>query len=95
MKDLILNSEGELDIKDGDLVVGTSDDQHKQHLLMFQKGALKENPATGVGLATYLESEDTTGLLREIRNQFEGDGMTVEKVGIDVNALLSIRAEYK
>jgi hypothetical protein len=88
MKDFLLDTEsGDLATKDGDLAVGTSDQQHQRLLLLTQKGSWKEFPATGVGAASFLEAEDPAAFLREVRSQFTGDGMTVSAIGFDNNKL--------
>lgn len=94
MKDLKLDQDGDLMIKDDDLALVVSDEQHKEHLLTTEKGAIKQFPGTGVGLFTYLEAEDVAGLLREIAIQFSADGMKVNKVSVQDTKLIH-NAEYK
>jgi len=95
MKDILLETEtGELACTDGDFLVGISDNQHKHLLLKLNKGALKEFPTSCVGAANYIEAEDPAGFLREIRNEYKNDGMEVQKLGFDVNGILSIDADY-
>jgi hypothetical protein len=94
MKDLKLDQDGDLVIKDNDLALVVSDEQHKEHLLTTEKGAIKQFPGIGVGLFTYLEAEDVAGLLREIAIQFSADGMKVKKVSVQDTKLIH-NAEYK
>ena len=94
MKDLILGEDGDLLSSHNDLYVGKSDEQHKHLLLTVQKGAIKQFPGTGVGIATYLESDDVGGLLREIAIQWTADGMTINKLTI-IDTQLIYDAEYK
>jgi hypothetical protein len=94
MKDLLLDIERDIDIASDDLVIGLSDEQHREHLLLFEKGALKENLGTGVGLATFIEAEDEAGLLREVAVQFSADGMKVKSVSLE-NNLLKTNAPYQ
>lgn len=95
MNDFLLNPEtGDLLIKDGDLVVGESDDQNKRLLLVCEKGSFKEFPATCVGASTFLESEDPAAFLREVRNQFQADGMTVNRVAFGDDGHLKVDASY-
>lgn len=96
MEDVLLDIEtADLQTSGGDLVTGYADEQHQAHLLVFQKGALKEAPEVGVGLESYLMGDDVDGMLREVRFQFEKDGMTVDAVVFD-NLLndLSYDAKY-
>ena len=86
MTDVLLDLlTADVKIANGDFVVGFSDEQHQAHLLVFQKGALKDAPDVGVGLETYLMGDDVDGLLREVRFQFEKDGMQVATVNYDEN----------
>jgi hypothetical protein len=77
----------------GNLKIGNSDQQHQALLLLLDKGSLKENPDTGVGTFKYLEAEDPGTFLREVRMQFAGDGMQINKLVFDNNQLL-IDAPY-
>lgn len=94
MKDILLNSDFDLDVADGDLVVGESTTQHQQLLLLTNKGDWKENPLIGVGASGFLKDEDESGLLQEIRIQFEKDGMEVNNISIE-SGEIKIDAQYK
>lgn len=94
MKDLKLDQSGDLMIKENDLAIVVSDEQHKEHILTTEKGAIKQYPGIGVGLFTFLEAEDVAGLLREISIQFSADGMMVNKISMQDTQLIH-HAEYK
>lgn len=68
---------------DGDLMAGECADQNKLLLLLSEPGEWKEFPSTGVGIHSYMLSEDLAGLRREVRVQFEGDGMKVNEVNVE------------
>ena len=93
MKDILLDEDFDLLIKDGDLVIGDSDEQHKNLLLLCSKGDFKENPDVGVGIESYLESEDPAALIREIKQQYSADGMRVNEIKIELGKL-KIDAAY-
>ena len=93
MNDFLIDSTGDLLIQDGDLVIGFSDDQQQEILLVADKGSFKENPQVGVGLQSYLESEDSADLLAEIRRQFTADGMVIDSLK-DSNGQFPINAHY-
>lgn len=96
MKDILLDQNADLAILNGDFVVARSNEQHQEHLLVFQKGALKDLPQVGVGLENYLMDDDIDGMLREIRHQFEKDGMAVQAVAFDeLTNGLTYDADYK
>lgn len=80
MTDILLDTAtGDLLMINGRLQRGSSDEQHQQLLLVFEKGALKQRPDTGVGLATYLMSNDVEGMLQMVRQEFVKDGMQVQQ----------------
>lgn len=95
MNDFLLDTNGDMLTKNGDFVVGNSEQQQQGLLLMLPKAAIKEYPDATVGLLNYLESEDSAGLLREVRTRFAQDGMQVKKVGFEANGKLEIDAPYK
>lgn len=96
MKDLLLNDAGDLQITGAGLVIGISDQQHQEHLLIGQKGSVKQFPDTCVGIENYINTSDTTDMLREIRYQYEQDGMVVNTISYDEQqGKLTHDAEYK
>lgn len=80
MTDILLGTDGDLKIENGDLVIGYSDTQHQKLLLTSFKGQWKEKPTIGVGAAGFLKDEDVQGLAAEIKQEFERDGMRVNKI---------------
>lgn len=93
MQDLLIGENFEMQIANGDLVTGISDQQHQQLLLLCNKGSFKENPASCVGLMNFLEAEDPAEMIREIKLQFSADGMDVKKAEI-TNGKLNVEAYY-
>lgn len=83
MNDFKLNTDLDLEITNGDFVVGDATSEHQELLIYSAKGDWKENPTVGVGAAGYLKDEDVNGLLGEIKKEFERDGMTVRKVELN------------
>lgn len=79
MEDVIIDN-GDLQTASGDFVTGYSDEQHQEHLLVFQKGSLKGDPECGVGIENYVNDTEIPEMVREIRFQFERDGMNVRSV---------------
>ena len=94
-KDILLDENFDLQIANGDLVVGESTYQHQKILLFADKGQFKQNPTIGVGSRRYLETSKPDEFAREIRLEFYGDGMDVKTVSIDDNLEIKIDAEYK
>lgn len=87
--------DGDLIIKNDDLVIGNSDLQHKQDLIVTEKGSIKQYPYAGVGAQTFLEAEDYPGFLREVSTQYTADGMRVEKLELTKQGVLNVAAAYK
>jgi hypothetical protein len=91
--DILLDENLDLQIVDGDWVIGDSTKQNQQLLLQCQKGEIKQYPKTGVGINNYLLDEEEQSMLREIRSEFEGDGMLVNKLNYS-DEKLTIDAQY-
>lgn len=94
MKDILLNEDLDLDIRAGDLAAGYSDLQHQQLLLITNRGNIKEYPAVGIDAFGYLQDNNMSALLREIRKQFSADGMQVKTINITDTGQLNIDAAY-
>lgn len=83
----MVNDSWELQIKDGDLVVGPSDAQHGELLLLTHPGEWKQHPLTGVGISRYLKAPGTqvTQFVTEAKKQLQGDGYRVNEFNVDNN----------
>lgn len=95
MIDILKDDTGDLRIKNDDIVLGLSDQQHQEDLILDDKGSIKEFPDAGVGAIKFLEAEDPASFLREINTQFAADGMDVKRIGFDATGKLNIEAPYK
>lgn len=95
MKDIMLDELNDLLIADNDLVIGLSDQQQQKHLLLTEKGDIKQFPDAGVGTLKFLESEDPGALLREISIQFSADGMKVKEVKFGTGGKILLNAPYE
>ncbi|PZP38143.1 MAG: oxidase [Pseudopedobacter saltans] len=80
MQDILLDENYDLQIANGDLVVGYSDLQHQELLLVLPKGSLNEFPNATVGIEDFLNDNNVEDMCGEIRRCFTGDGMKVNKV---------------
>jgi len=94
-QDYILDSGFDLLIKDGDFVVGESTAQHQDLLIRLEKGELRQYPKTGVGIKTFFNDDQVGSLYGEIQQQFEGDGMVINKIAITSDGKMEINAAYK
>lgn len=93
MKDILLDTVQEVDVKDGDFVTGESTLQHQDLLIMTNPGEWKENPTIAVGAVGFLKDEDLISLMGKVKEQFEKDGMSVKSVSI-VDENLITDAKY-
>ena len=95
MNDLLLDTNGDLAVKNGDLVIGYCDNQHQEHILVATKGEYKEFPELGVGIAQILDDDDYMGILIEAKKNLEYDGMKINNIRFDENGNLDIDGHYK
>lgn len=93
MTDILL-TDYDLETGNGDFLLGDPTYQNQELLLLSQKGEWKENPTIGVGISNYLLDEGKADLLRDIRIEFNRDGMKVEKISMDAKGKLLIAASY-
>ena len=95
MKDLLLNENFDLLVKDGDLVIGDSNVQHQNTLLITQPGSFKESPDVGVGVENFLMDDDPAGLKDKVREEFTKDGQNVDSISYDTQTgNLTYNANY-
>ncbi|WP_199118707.1 hypothetical protein [Pedobacter sp. ASV28] len=92
MQDFIINDD--LDIENGDLLIGYADEYHQRNILIAEKGEYKEYPELGVGIMNMLNSEDAAGMLLEAKRNFEYDLMRVKELRFTDDNRLKIEAEY-
>lgn len=75
------------------LVVGDILNQNQALILALHKGELKSDVSVGVGIDRMINDSDWLSWQREIRDQLEMDGQTVESVLIDSKSI-KIKASY-
>lgn len=75
------------------LVVGDILYQNQALILAFQKGDLKEDVSVGAGVERMLLDSDRLAWEREIQEQLELDGQTVESVVVNSKEII-IKARY-
>ncbi len=95
-KDLLLDQTGDLLFKNGDLVIGESDQQHVQDMLITNVGSNKAAPLFGIGLINYLNAPFTSStrqkLKKEITLQLKADG--ARNVDVKVGETINVEAVY-
>lgn len=90
MKDLLLTKDYDLQIRNGDFVVGNSDYQRCKLIILFQKGELKEFPSIGLGIDNYLKkpvnAHEKQEFITELKSELSSDNIK-KKVKIEGNDL--------
>ena len=76
-------------IVNGDLVLGTSDDQHIQDTINAGPGWWKESP-DGVNIKQYLKGKNYQEISRAITLQLQADGYNASPIVTNVNGQLTI-----
>ena len=94
MNDIILTTELDPMVANGDFVAGESLGQAEQLLLLTGKGEWKQTPTAGVGLADYVEGHSESDMCREIRQQMEMDGIRVRRLTL-TDGKLEVDSEWK
>lgn len=90
-KDILLDSQGDLLIANGDFVVGNALEQQIEHLFLADKGAYKDSPLTGVGIQKLINGrlKGPQQLVREGKLQLQTDGW--KEVDLQINEDLEIK----
>lgn len=84
MTDFLLDDGLDLTIRNGDFAIADTEAQDIELLIRSQKGAWKENPLTGVGIAQLVKSRATeVRIKRDINEQLMLDGFINIEINID------------
>lgn len=81
MNDLIIKAD--IEIKDGDLVVGDSDSQNIEFIITAKPGQFYQFPTLGVGIVDELNGSISKQALRlKIKNNLESDNYRVNRIDV-------------
>lgn len=81
-QDIILDSNYDLLVEDGDFALGRSEEQEIDLILIAAPGNFRQHPTVGVNLALWVRGENINSqLYQEIETQLRDDGF--EDVRID------------
>lgn len=94
MKDIVLDSDFDLVIENGDFVVADGTVQHQALLLLSAPGEWRQTPLIGVNLRQFTLDNEIEAARGVIRKQFELDGMRVNAVDLSSGELPVIDATY-
>lgn len=79
-KDIALDENNDLIIRNGDLVVADSLDQEVGLILQSNQGQWRQHPLLGPSLTSLIKSNDISKLKRRIKIHLGHDNKTAEKV---------------
>lgn len=85
INDLLLDSNQNLLVVNGDFVIGNSLDQNQEDIINYFPGELKQFPAVGVGILKYYNGS-IDNLDSIIRQQLNGDGLNINQLEITLDA---------
>jgi len=90
MKDLLLTEDYDLQVKNGDFMIGDSQQQSIELLLRAKQGEFKANPEAGCDILSAKNGAIERFLDREIRVQLDADGFQLDHLnltekGIDIS----------
>ncbi|GAA4156580.1 hypothetical protein GCM10022217_15730 [Chryseobacterium ginsenosidimutans] len=94
MEDLLLTEDYDLQIKNGDFVIGDSQEQSVELLLLAKPGEFKKNPEAGCDILSAKNGVIDRFLDREIRVQLDADGFQLENLSITEKGI-DISGKYK
>ena len=79
--------EPDLQIENGDLKIGPSDDNNTLYIIYAQKGQLRAAPRLGVGILSYINAPTNRGreLARAIRQEHNRDGYKVSTLQVETS----------
>ncbi|WP_165044645.1 hypothetical protein [Dysgonomonas sp. ZJ709] len=78
----------------GGLVIGDVTNQNQRTILTSEKGEIKPSLLLGVGIASFLDDDEPSLLLREVRVNLRDDGQTVNSCGFNPEGKLVIIGGY-
>lgn len=93
-RDYLYNDDDELLIKDGDFVVGASDEQHIKDIMCAAPGHFRQYPEIGANILQQVKGVIDGRYKRVVRVNLENDGYNVKTVDF-INNRLIIDAERK
>jgi hypothetical protein len=90
--DLLYGSDGDLLIVNGDFVIGESEEQHMEDIILAAPGEFRQYPTLGVGISRYLKGPDPNldRLKAAIIENLKLDGYTNISVALNPDDLTDI-----
>ncbi len=83
MKDLLLNTDGDLLVVDGDFAIGESNGDDIQLIIASTPGDWKQYPSCGANATAEINNSDAYPFKLRIEEQLKADGFTVNSVKLN------------
>lgn len=92
--DILFDDSGDDKVLNGDLLIGDATEQNQKALIVIGAGENPIDETSGVGIDDWLLDEfDAEGLKRKIQDEFEADGMSILKLEISGEDIVT-KASY-
>lgn len=93
-QDLDHDSNGQIIMQGGDVVVNSSDGRHVNVLLISTKGSFRFHPTAGIAIQRYLNAVGSTDeVVQDIQEGLTADGYEVKQIELDSNGQLIVNAK--
>lgn len=93
--DFVVDQDGDLLFKGGDIALGESTLLHQRDLLLAYPGDFRQHPTIGVAIRRELNNTIGRDEIRSrIRREMEQDGQRIERLDVDGQGNIDIIAEY-
>ena len=92
MTDILYDSDDDILFKNGDIMLGKSDQQHIQNILRAAPGHYRQFPLIGANIREMLHGDFNSELKKQIHLQLEMDGYAVNELNFE-NGDLRVDAE--
>jgi len=88
-RDFLTDPDGDLLIENGDFLIGNSTAREIEDILIFTPGQLREDGLLGVGLAAWINDENSLAAAKiEIERQLKRDGKNLNIFKTDNNKII-------
>src|SRR5688500_13441263 len=93
--DILLDENEDLMIRDGDLVIGPSDDQHLRHNFMANKGSFRK-VLVGFGATRFVRSTgNEIKFKRDLKEALSIDNYKLQKMELQPDGAVKVIADLK
>lgn len=91
-QDYLLDENGDLLIKDGDFVVGPSDDQHIEDIIQSFPGEWKQFPIIGCAIIADIKTQHPQNTMNKIKTQLQSGGYQLDRLSVTIeNGVLKVK----